>query len=84
LTLLQVLEKGKQDILRKHGKNSTEEPGWHEEIASDSEAFVSSCPRTQSTHTTNKPQVKAHRGEIDASAAEIARLQNKTKNPPKQ
>jgi len=67
LTIFQVLDKAKQDILRKHGKNSTEEPHWHEEVASDSEAFV-----------------KANRGEIDASAAEIARLQDKIKNPPKQ
>ncbi|TGZ83718.1 hypothetical protein EX30DRAFT_89815 [Ascodesmis nigricans] len=35
-----VLEKGKQDILRKHSKGSNEEPHWHEELASDAEAFV--------------------------------------------
>lgn len=37
----QVLERGKQSVLRKHSKGSTEEPHWHEEIASDAEAFVS-------------------------------------------
>ncbi|KAI5795560.1 hypothetical protein EDC01DRAFT_782133 [Geopyxis carbonaria] len=36
----EVLEKGKQSVLRKHSKNSTEEPHWHEELASDSEAFI--------------------------------------------
>ncbi|PUU74479.1 hypothetical protein B9Z19DRAFT_1033172 [Tuber borchii] len=38
----EVLEKNKQSILRKHAKGSTEDPHWHEEIASDSEAFVKS------------------------------------------
>lgn len=28
-------------MLRKHAKGSTEEPHWHEELASDAEAFVS-------------------------------------------
>jgi len=36
----EVLEKGKQSVLRKHSKDSTEDPHWHEEIASDAEAFV--------------------------------------------
>lgn len=36
----EVLGKGKQSVLSKHKKNSTEEPRWHEELASDAEAFV--------------------------------------------
>lgn len=37
----QVLERNKESLLRKHAKDSTEEPHWHEELASDAEAFVS-------------------------------------------
>jgi len=37
-----VLEKGKQSVLQKHSKDSKEAPHWHEELASDSEAFVCS------------------------------------------
>lgn len=37
----QVLERNKQSLLRKHAKGSTEEPHWHEELATDAEAFVS-------------------------------------------
>lgn len=58
----EVLERGKQSILQKHSKDSKEAPHWHEELASDSEAFI-----------------KAYRGEVDASAVEIAKLQNATK-----
>ncbi|CUS14308.1 unnamed protein product [Tuber aestivum] len=36
----EVLERNKQSILRKHAKGSTEHPHWHEELATDSEAFV--------------------------------------------
>ncbi|KAI5842980.1 hypothetical protein DFP73DRAFT_552898 [Morchella snyderi] len=36
----EVLQKGKESVLRKHSKDSTEEPHWHEELASDAEAFV--------------------------------------------
>ncbi|KAF8248561.1 hypothetical protein K440DRAFT_599976 [Wilcoxina mikolae CBS 423.85] len=36
----EVLKKGKVSILSKHKENSTEEPHWHEELASDAEAFV--------------------------------------------
>ncbi|CAZ83032.1 unnamed protein product [Tuber melanosporum] len=38
----EVLEKNKQSLLRKHAKGSTEYPHWHEELASDAEAFVKS------------------------------------------
>ena len=46
-----VLEKGKQSVLRKHRKDSTEAPHWHEELASDAEAFVFLPP----THTLVNP-----------------------------
>ncbi|KAI5847439.1 hypothetical protein BZA05DRAFT_404805 [Tricharina praecox] len=59
----EVLQKGKESVLRKHSKDSKEDPHWHEELASDAEAFV-----------------KANRGEVDASAEEITKLQNATKN----
>ncbi|PWW77740.1 hypothetical protein C7212DRAFT_313898 [Tuber magnatum] len=36
----EVLERNKQSVLRKHAKGSTEYPHWHEELATDSEAFV--------------------------------------------
>ncbi|CCX12322.1 hypothetical protein FPQ18DRAFT_253487 [Pyronema domesticum] len=35
-----VLQKGKESVLRKHSKSSAEEPKWHEELATDAEAFV--------------------------------------------
>lgn len=36
----EVLEKGKQENLRKHDPSNNEQPSWNETIASDSEAFV--------------------------------------------
>jgi len=36
----EVLEKNKQSLLRKHQKDSKEDPHWHEELASDAEAFI--------------------------------------------
>ncbi|KAL0634000.1 hypothetical protein Q9L58_007101 [Maublancomyces gigas] len=38
----EVIERNKESLLRKHAKDSTEEPHWHEELASDAEAFVKS------------------------------------------
>ncbi|KAL7271078.1 hypothetical protein RUND412_006195 [Rhizina undulata] len=35
----EVLEKGKQDVLKKH-LDPNEIPHWHEELASDAEAYV--------------------------------------------
>ncbi|KAA8895080.1 hypothetical protein FN846DRAFT_356284 [Sphaerosporella brunnea] len=36
----EVLEKGKQSVLNKNKKDSKEQPHWHEELASESEAVI--------------------------------------------
>ncbi|KAI5813324.1 hypothetical protein BZA77DRAFT_358181 [Pyronema omphalodes] len=36
----EVLQKGKESVLRQHSKDSNEDPKWHEELATDAEAFV--------------------------------------------
>lgn len=57
----QVLERNKESLLRKHAKGSTEEPHWHEELASDAEAFVSrpnlekEVPFRRGTTPSNRP-----------------------------
>lgn len=75
-----VIEKGKQSVLRKHRKDSTEAPHWHEELASDAEAFVFLPLSLPFTHThvymLTLFQVKAQRGEIEASEETIVKLQN--------
>ncbi|RPB05935.1 hypothetical protein L873DRAFT_1627481, partial [Choiromyces venosus 120613-1] len=38
----EVIERNKQSVLRKNAKGSTEVPHWHEELATDAEAFVKS------------------------------------------
>ena len=43
-TKIQILERGKRNSLREHRSDSKESPVWHEEIASDSEAFVRPHP----------------------------------------
>lgn len=37
---LNVLEKGKRGVLSRHSKGNPEELHWHEEVATDAEAFV--------------------------------------------
>ncbi|KAF8421626.1 hypothetical protein EV426DRAFT_704808 [Tirmania nivea] len=44
-TTLQILERGKKEILDQHHPNSKVEPTWREEVASDSEAFVKAIRR---------------------------------------
>lgn len=40
-----ILERGKKKIMEQHHPDSKGEPAWHEEVASDSEAFVKAIRR---------------------------------------
>lgn len=46
----EILERGKQKILDQHHPTSKVEAEWHEEVASDSEAFVKAI-RTEVKHS---------------------------------
>lgn len=77
----QVIERNKESLLRKHAKGSTEEPHWHEELASDAEAFVSTYrPNLELVERRRRSAVPAGNNSLQpAAAASIKHLPNRVR-----